>query len=438
MGARGMARSTHPSSLRMLRRTMLLGPRDHAAFRTLAKSLIAEQMLQRVPSELQELLPLCHDPSETCTRLQAALMSQGEYSAARDCNEVLLQNQPGNAIAIANLAHIDIAFGNLARAIERLKEVVLNEPANPYFAHCFVRAIMQTGDYGEARREFIRRRHLFAPAIRTSSPWKGQSVKNRTVLVHTHDPSGDVGYGDVIQAIRFLDVLKQEGAQIHVVCPPPLLALIRTSRAVDSTSESAERLPRRHYECALDDVCIYRPQAASPLGGCIPYFTPPRSSVEYWRVQVDKDAHRKLRVGIAWSGSAKHQDDAFRRRSMQISDFNAISEHENIQLFSLHKVAGERCPARIVQLGDRCPNFLELAAAISALDVVVSIDTSIAHLSGAIGKQTCILLPYAPDWRWQLGRRDTPWYPAARLFRQQRPGDWAPVVEDVLSYLQVE
>jgi hypothetical protein len=148
---------------------------------------------------------------------------------------------------------------------------------------------------------------------------------------------------------------------------------------------------------------------------------------------------RTLRIGIAWAGSAKHLGD--KRRSARLSDFAPLSEVDGVKLFSIQKgppsaqLAERPTGMNVVDLSTELNDFSDTAAAISALDLVIAVDTSVVHLAGAMGKPVWTLLAYEPDWRWMLQRDDTPWYPTMTLFRQKTPGDWSSVMREVSESL---
>jgi ADP-heptose:LPS heptosyltransferase len=169
----------------------------------------------------------------------------------------------------------------------------------------------------------------------------------------------------------------------------------------------------------------------------VPYLTVDESAAARWR-QLLGDAEG-LKVGLVWAGNPQHAKD--RHRSIALKHLVPLFATAGVRWFSLQvgerKAALTRLPAgTIVDLSDHLTDFAETAGAVSALDLVITIDTSVAHVAGALGKPTWVLLPFAADWRWLIDRTDSPWYPTARLFRQPAMGDWASVVDKVASALR--
>jgi hypothetical protein len=172
----------------------------------------------------------------------------------------------------------------------------------------------------------------------------------------------------------------------------------------------------------------------------VPYLFADRESVEHWRGELGPIAGSK--IGIAWRGSPVHRND--RARSLPLSCFEPLASLPGIHLVSLQKGAGAeelqepRGHFPVTELGSRLQDFLDTAAVMKSLDLVIACDTAAAHLAGALGVPVWVALPFVPDWRWLLDRSDSPWYPTMRLFRQKQPGDWAGVFEEIRAELCVQ
>ena len=171
----------------------------------------------------------------------------------------------------------------------------------------------------------------------------------------------------------------------------------------------------------------------------LPYLSPDQDRVGQWRSRLNSN---NFKVGVVWSGNPKHYND--QNRSCPLCDILEICRHNDAKYYSLQKEVCEADRAmidhskNIIQLGEFFDDFGDTAAAIACLDLVITVDTSVAHLAGAMGKTTWVLLPYLPDWRWMLNRTDSPWYPSIRLFRQPKNGDWQSVIGLVQQALSKE
>jgi hypothetical protein len=249
----------------------------------------------------------------------------------------------------------------------------------------------------------------------------------------------DQGFGDAIQMVRYLPTVKALGGRVILEAKAPLIPLFADIASIDEL--------RTHVDGAdlADDVDLQIPLSGLPrafgtdLGSIhapIPYLRPSQERIERWRPRLERSAG--LRVGVAWAGSSSYDND--RRRSMRLEDFAVLGKIDGIAWFGLQKGRDEErrsCGSLTFDpLGAQIGDFADTAAILVQLDLLISSDTSIVHLAGALGMPVWTLLPFAPDWRWLLARDDSPWYPTMRLFRQPTAGDWASVFADVARELR--
>jgi hypothetical protein len=256
--------------------------------------------------------------------------------------------------------------------------------------------------------------------------WLGEEdIAGRTILLHAEQ-----GYGDAIQFLRYVKLVARRGARVVLEVPALLAPLIAGLDGVSALCTWGEALP---------PVDLHTPLMSLPLAfgttlATIPveksYLRAPAARVERWQAELGGDA--RLRVGLAWAGSATLKND--HNRSMPLRLLLPLLDLPGVRFFSLQKElrAGDdeilRSSAPLVPLGERLVDFADTAAVIAGLDLVIAVDTAVAHLAGALGKPVWVLLPFAPEWRWLLKRDDSPWYPSARLFRQREVGNWPDVV----------
>jgi Glycosyltransferase family 9 (heptosyltransferase) len=279
----------------------------------------------------------------------------------------------------------------------------------------------KTGAFARYRRPF------------RAPPWLGnESVAGKTVLLHAEQ-----GFGDTIQFIRYAPLAARQGADVILEVQPALKALMREIVGVSVVIGRGEELPRFDFHCPLLSLPFAFKTDLATIPGNVPYLVPPTDRVAKWQGRLQQ--RKPLRVGIAWAGSASYQGDE--NRSIALGRLAPLWSDQEIEFVSIQR---EPRPAdgtllqgnpHLLHVGPDLEDFGDTAAVISLLDVVVSIDTSVAHLAGALGKPVLIMLPYSPDFRWMLDRDDSPWYPTARLFRQRRRGDWDSVVERVRQEL---
>jgi cytochrome c-type biogenesis protein CcmH/NrfG len=256
--------------------------------------------------------------------------------------------------------------------------------------------------------------------------WDGANPDGKTILL-----TAEQGLGDTLQFVRFARNLATMGARVLVQAQPALLNLLAGVPGISGAYGADDPLPAYDAHLPLLSIAGALGVTAASIPDSVPYLSPdPKHAAS---VASELAPFRgRLNVGVAWAGSRAHRND--RRRSCPLASLAPLLETGDLTWFSLQKDDGEdqiaTVPAaRSLVLLDARRDFDRKAALVTALDLVISVDTSIAHLAGALARPVWILLPYAPDWRWQQERSDSPWYPTARLFRQPRAGDWSAVVD---------
>lgn len=280
----------------------------------------------------------------------------------------------------------------------------------------------------EARFEDPR---LRTPARSLPCPrWTGtEPVAGQRVLLHAEQ-----GHGDTVQFARYAPLVAARGASVVLEAPPPLVRLLRQLPGPVTVIARGDPLPDADWHCPLGSLPLAFGTTLATIPAAGPYLRADPVEVSGWQA-VPGD--RRPRVGLVWAGNPRHRND--RRRSLPLAALAPLARGP-WQLVSLQKDvalddARQLAAWQAIDAGPRLRDFAATAAALMALDLVVTVDTAVAHLAGALGRPAWVLLPHAPDWRWLLGRADSPWYPTLRLFRQPRPGDWASVVRQVAGAL---
>jgi hypothetical protein len=305
--------------------------------------------------------------------------------------------------------------------------------------------LLALGHFAEGWREFEWRQQdadFSDEHRRFSVPrWDGRPIPGGTLLLHAEQ-----GFGDALNFARYLPIACERSAarQLLVECPRALERLMRQSfgGAVEFTiyrqGLESGAPPFDRYASALS--LPYLLGRYEPLPMQEPYLRLDPSWRAAWRERLG--AATGLRVGIAWAGNATHVND-WRRSIAAERLLPLLISHPRIRFYSLQverrgDEAKSLCAAGLVDLTGHITDFADSAAFISELDLVISVDTAVVHLAGALGRPVWTLLPLAPDWRWGLNGEDTVWYPSMRLFRQKRAGDWDEVIERVCEALRSE
>jgi Flp pilus assembly protein TadD len=336
-----------------------------------------------------------------------------------------LHQAPPEPEALVNLSSVQKERGAFADAEATLRQALRIAPENPVLRYNWSLLMLLLGRTSEAWDGWEQRFRAGAiPARPFAQPqWQGEPLGNRTLLIHTEQ-----GLGDVIQFARYLPAIRESGIGSNIIfeAPPRLIRLLSSNPALPPMIP-AEATPNTPIDTVI-------PLLSLPARTRLPAVQPPYLYAEPDRVAAWKQriGTTGLRVGISWQGFSGRIED--RGRSFPLTLFQPLAAVPGVRLISLQKGEGEQqiatagFPLETLDDLDAGPDgFRDTAAVMAGLDLIITSDTSIAHLAGALGCPVWVALRRVPDWRWMLDRADSPWYPTMRLFRQSRDGDWAPV-----------
>jgi tetratricopeptide (TPR) repeat protein/ADP-heptose:LPS heptosyltransferase len=375
-------------------------------------------------------LTLQPDSVESLNNRATALHSLNRFEEAIASCDRALAARPDYLEALHNRGN---ALRDLGRHQEALASYARALAFHPNYAeaHCgqgFV--YLALGDLARGFSEYEWRWRVSTPTMTPrnfSQPlWRGDAdLIGKTILLHAEQ-----GFGDTLQFCRYVPMVAARGARIVLEVQPLLKPLLRSG--IGQVFASGERLPDFDLHCPLLSLPLAFDTRLETVPASIPYIAVPQKRAAAWAPRLGRPG--RPRVGIAWAGYAGHGNN--RNRSIGLEPLLALAA-SGINLISLQKEVSAQdrellgAHGEILRLGEEFTDFADTAAVIAELDLVISVDTAVAHLAGAMGKPVFILLPYAPDWRWLLERADSPWYPTARLFRQKRAGDWDSVIAEV-------
>ncbi len=381
------------------------------------------------------------DPSHESARynLGNLYLGIGDLKSAAAQYRLFLAKNPQHTKALCNLGRTQHRMGNLDEALRMYDRALSLKPNQPVVHLNRGVALLLKGQWEEGWKEYEWRlkcddRQRIYPHRLSGSRWTGETFSGKTLLVH-----GEQGLGDAIQFARFLPMVKALGGRVVLETHACLMRLFDTLDGVDQCIElSSQRPPQISYDlyiplCSLAGlfgVTPFKPEPAQPY-----LHAEPEKSIQ-WRSRLPSGGYH---VGIVWAGS-----DTYPERSCSLKDFSLLSQLQGIHWIGLQKGPAAmqadktHCPPEfeIANWGEDFKDFSDTAAAVANLDLVISIDTSVAHLAGAMGKPVWLLLPKVPDWRWLLQGTGTPWYPTMRLFRQEQSGDWRAMVQEIGSKLK--
>ncbi len=429
----------------------------------------------------RQALALKPDQAEIHHNLGNALREQNKHDEAIEHYREALRLRPDYAKCEVNLGVALIAQGNSGEAIQRLRRGVELDPdfaeaynslgavvsverrfdeSLEYYAHAirlkpdypdahWNRSLvwLLTGDFerGWPAYEWRWRCARIGQAPQYSQPrWDGAPLEGRTILLHAEQ-----GLGDTLHFVRYAALVKARGGRVIVQCQPPLKRLLASCPGIDLLIGQGEPLPHFDVWAALLSLPAVFGTDLSTIPANVPYLLAEAELVEHWRRELAPLSG--FRIGVSWQGSPRHPWD--RHRSAALADLAPLARVPGVRLISLQKNpdadiasfnrwlgpsvgdAAAAAPAALLSLGgavdEAAGPFMDTAAIMRNLDLVVSVDTAVAHLAGALGVPTWLALNYSPDWRWLLERADSPWYPTMRLFRQSALGDWSSVFAEM-------
>ncbi|MGD0848363.1 tetratricopeptide repeat protein [Bradyrhizobium sp.] len=417
---------------------------DHAAtLQARARTLRALKQLEACLADLERADALSPGDPFTCNNLGDALVGLGRYEEGLAWYSKALALLPDHAEILVNRGFALTQLHRFDEAIEAFRRAVAADPTNARAAYELAHLLLQTGDFeqGWAAREARWRMPGFSAEYPrfSQSKWLGEEdVAGKTILVHI-----DEGLGDALQFARFIPMLAARGARVILVVQDALVSLLSglqgVAECVPFSASVAGRLPPFDLHCPLMSLplalaarlaTIPPPPALSPL---------PPARVAAWEHRLG--SRDRLRIGLVWFGNPLQGND--RNRSMPLATLLPLLDL-NARFVSLQKDPRPNDKALlngrpdILDVSDGLTDFVETASLVSCLDLVITVCTSVAHLSATIARPTWVMLPYVADWRWMNNRDDSPWYPSVRLFRQDETRDFARVVARIRAELAAQ
>lgn len=378
---------------------------------------------------VERALKARHGVAQFHRTIGVALRHLGEFDAAISHFRRALRSKPDDYHCHSELGFALHAIGSVAESGASFKRALALNPGAPDAHFHLSIPLLNSGDFerGWAEYEFRPERIAFEQSgVFAQCPeWRGQDLAGKALVVR-----GEQGFGDTIQFARYVPLLAARGATVVLFARPELLPVLAALPGVSQLG-SHGNLPAADYCCLLGSLPGCFGTTPENIPATIPYLAPPAASVERWRGRFD--GVNGLRVGLVWAGSPTHSND--RNRSMALAELAGLGKIPGVTFFSLQKGPAAAQTASsgliLVPLADQLQDFGDTAAVLMQLDLLVCVDTSVAHLAGALGRPVWLLLPTGLDWRWLSRRDDSPWYPTMRIFRQEEPGDWAGVAERV-------
>jgi len=348
--------------------------------------------------------------------------------------EERLASDPWNFDALLSLAKIRYSEKKPLEAIALLERALAVRPGEPNAEYALAFAELLLGPFEMGWKHYEARLRTGQPQFpkrKFGQPtWRGEDLRGQTIFVHAEQ-----GVGDTIQFVRYVPMLAERGGRVVLECQPALQPLLAGLPGVHEVIVQGAPLPAFDVQVPLLSLPAIFGTTLKSVPNRVPYLRVP-DGVQF---ELPPASKARLKVGIVWAGNPGLQNDLV--RSVALSQLSPLLLLPSICFFSLQvgsarrQLAASKDAARIIDLQPLLSDFSRTAAALAQLDLILSVDTAVAHLAGALGKKVWLLLPYASEWRWLLDREDSPWYPSMRLIRQPKTDDWESVVQRIRENL---
>ena len=419
-------------------RALEIDPGHCEALRSRGNALYGLKRFDAALADYDRVLLLQPGNLDVLNNRGGALAGLGRLDEALDSYDRALKIAPDLPVLLINKGNVLADQHNFEQALSSYAQAAATEAMRAEAIWCQSLVRLRLGQFARGWREFEWRwqQRSWAPQRRNFSErlWLGREpLAGRTILLHAEQ-----GFGDTLQFVRYAKLVAGRGPIVLLEVQPPLKSLLSNVDGVAQTFARGELLPNFDLHCPLMSLPLALGTTLDSIPAEVPYLNVPADRLARWRERL---GHKRcLRVGIAWAGSALHKND--HQRSIALEHFAALLAAPDIEFVGLQKemaaadAAALSGRANVIQLADELGDFADTAAVMSHLDLVVTADTSVAHLAGALGRPVWVLVPFAADFRWLLNREDSPWYPTARLFRQPRLGDWESVIARVRDELE--
>lgn len=410
-----------------------LQPTYADAYANLGSALTRKGQLDEAIAACRKAISLQPTGTPGYNNLGVALAEQGDFESAIAAYRKAIELKSDYSDAHSNLGNAYAALGESHKAIRACQSAVKFAPHAVQAHWNLAVALLRAGQFQAGWEEYEWRWAAYKKrgSLRFTDPsWDGSPLNGRTILLHAEQ-----GFGDAIQFARYVPLVTQLGGKVIFESPPELFELFKSLEGGAELIAGGSPLPRYDLHCPLMSLPRALKTRPDSIPAIVPYLAADAQRVEAWK-SILGESQNRFKIGLAWAGKPTHTND--RNRSMDLSQLAPLSDCGAV-FHSLQKVPLTVRPNgfEVIDHVNQLTDFSDTAALIANLDLVITVDTSVAHLAGALAKPTWLLLPHLPDWRWLTNRTDSPWYPTMRLFRQQAPGDWSAVIQEMMETLRI-
>lgn len=422
-------------ALDFFQQAISLRPDYAEAYNGMGALLINMNHLNKAEFYLQRALELKFDYPEAFFNLGTLLARTSFLQEAEICLREAISLQPDFSEAHFRLGMV---FKQLNRLVEAETHLCLASNLRPGFKEAeFALGILYLlqGQYEKGWQRYELRRQLF-DFDSGANYWKMENVAGeKIVLFH------EQGFGDTIHFVRYVQEVKKVASEVVLLVPRQLERLMSVSLQ-DITIQTHEAMVGEYkFSCPLPSLPYMFHTTLATVPNGIPYIKTNQNMIQKWRDIVEKKiAANRFKVGVVWAGNPNHKND--KNRSIPFQVFKQIFSLKEVTWISLQVDNNvddlKTIPGEVIDFREKISDFADTAGLIENIDLIVTVDTAVAHLAGAMGKETWLLLPVDPDWRWQTTSQESPWYPTIRIFRQLQLGDWQEVLARVKLALNLK
>ncbi len=420
------------------RRVVELDPRNAQGHTNLGCMLHIQRRMDEAMTCYRKALALEPGQPEALRNYALLAGTEAQFKEALEGFEQRVAIHPKDAPALHQLGQIYVHLARHDQALAAYDRAIALAPEQAEFHFARAQLLLLLEDYDQGWREYEWRWRMdqFNQTMsRFPQPrWNGQPLENGTLLIH-----GEDGFGDTFQFVRYASLAAKLCAHVVVECQPELQALVARVEGVSRVVPQGQALPA--FDAHIPLICLpgaFRTTVDSiPWSG--PYIRAEPAAIAAWKEAIRAVAPRSRKVGLVWTGNPQNLNN--RERSLTLQHYACLAPAADVSFFSLQKGAPPPAPGTLpagmhfIDMTGELHSFSDTAALLSQLDLVVTIDTGVAHLAGAMGRPTWVLLPMSPDWRYHAHRSDNPWYPGMRLFRQHTNGDWTVALQQLQQAL---
>lgn len=422
-------------AIEQYRQAIAILPSYVSAHDNLGIALKQQRQLDEAATHFRTAISIQPNYVNAYINLGNTMRELGHYDQAIAYCQESIRLQPNNADAYNTYGCILVDLGRMEEAIACYEAAIQHRPD---FADAHLNLgiiLLQVGNFQRGFAEYHWRwQTKQCPDLRyTHALWQGEDLTGKIILL-----TAEQGFGDTIQFARYATLVAARGGQVVLACQKPLVRLLATIPGVFQCVDRDKDNVETHLHAPLMELPYILGTTLETIPATVPYVFPPPDAA----IQLTNFANTRLKLGFVWATNPSNSTSG--KRSCPVEQFLKLLDIPEIALYSLQKDVPEAENAclqgrdRLQDLQSQLLDFADTAAAIAQLDLVITVDTAVAHLAGAMGKRTWILLAHVPDWRWLLDRDDNPWYPTARLFRQVAPNAWDDVFARVVEALRAE